>query len=212
MLTYTFSTREKIMLAALAFVAVIVLWYQFVFVSVQNEVTRLDSEIADAQNELTTIQARAMQLKDMREKVRDYQDQGYTTTLLPNYDNTQNLMAYLNGVLASAQEYTISFDSPELSEDDGTIHRTGVISYNTSSYEEARSIAEAIAHGPYTCEISAFGIVDEAAQKQSSSSDSSVVTSLQVTFFEKPTSNTNVGTGEDEVQGNDLSQLSNWDS
>lgn len=210
MLTYTFSTREKIMLAALAFVGVLIVWYRFVFIPIQEEVTSIDAQISSAEDELNINQSRTMQLANMRAAIDTYQGEGYVATLLPSFDNTQNLMAYLNGVLGSAQSYNMSFDTPAVDEDDGTVHRSGTITYNTASYADARSIAEAIARGPYSCEVTAIGITDNTV---SNSSANDVVTSLQVTFFEKVTSGTTVESSKkDEVQGQDLSKLSDWNN
>ncbi len=208
MLTYTFSTREKIMLAVLAFVGVIIVWYQFVFVNIQSQLSSLDQQISSVQDEITVNQTRAASLNTMKETVAKYQAQGLTVALLPAYDNTQNLMAYLNGVLSSAQGYSMQFDTPELSEDDGTMHRSGLITFTTGSYAEARSIAEAIARGPYPCEINSLGITDKSADG-SKTSDAPVSASVGVTFFEKATSNANTAKKDNKgaVEGQDLSQL-----
>lgn len=210
MLTYTFSTREKIMLAVLAFVAIIIAWYQLVFVNIQNEIASLDSQIASAQDEVTINQSRAASVTQMRETVQSYIDQGIAPVTLPTFDNTQNLMAFLHGVLGATQEYSISFDQPSVSEEDGTVHRSGNISYTTGSYAEARAIAQSIAQGPYPCEINALGITDNSAKSQGS--NATAKTNLQVTFYEKVNDNATVSSdsGGNEVKGNDLSQLSKW--
>ncbi len=212
MLTYTFSTREKIMLAVLAFVAIVIAWYQLVFVNIQNEIASLDSQIAAAQDEATINQSRTASLTQMRQTVQSYIDQGIAPITLPTFDNTQNLMAYLHGVLGATQEYSISFDQPAVSEDDGTVHRSGNISYTTGSYAEARAIAQNISRGPYPCEINALGITDNSAKSQGS--NATTKTNLQVTFFEKVNSNANLSSdsGDNGVKGNDLSTLSQWNN
>lgn len=212
MLTYTFSPREKLMLAILAFVGILIAWYQFVFVNFQNQINSLDAEIATVQDEIVVNQSRAQALKSMKEMVEEYEAKGIDPMLLPAFDNTQNLMAYLNGVLASSTGYSMSFDNPAVSEDDGSVHRDGTITYSADSYQSARSIAEAIARGPYPCQVSALGITDSSKQGSSSSNSEGLVTaSLQVTFLEEAPAGASLGTESDEAQGQDLSQLSNWD-
>ena len=214
MLTYTFSKREKIMLAVLAFVGLAILWYRFVFVNVQTRIGELDTQIGEAQNELLVAQTNATALAQMKSSIEDFEKQGYTPKYLPSYDNTQNLMAYLNGVLGATREYNMSFDEPALGEDDGMVHRTGTISFGSNTYAEARSVVEAIARGPYPCKVEALGITDDTAanaKKGGSSKTIPVTANIQVVFLEKPSSNTTLSKEtEDEVKGQDLSQLSNW--
>lgn len=206
MLTYNFSTREKILLSILLVVGIVVAWYQFVYLSFQNRVASLDAEIAGVQDNLIINQSQVLSLANMRQVVGEYESQGYAPVHLPAYDNTQNLMAYLNGVLAVSSEYTMSFDDPKLSEEDKIVHRTGTISYNTKTYEQARGIAQSIAHGPYPCKIEALGINDIAAQQNGAKGRESAFSSnIQVTFYEKSTANTDLSgdaqTAEDQGLG-----------
>lgn len=210
MFTYSFSLREKILLTVLLLVGVVVLWYNFVFVPIQNQRLSLDSQIAAAQDEFTAAQTRTASLSSMREVVEQYQAQGIQPVLLPNYDNTQNLMAYLNGVLGGTQGYSMSFDKPSLSEEDGTVHRSGTITFTSASYEDARSVIQAIAKGPYPCQIDALGITDGNVSG-SQGSGGVVNANLQVTFFENPTTNLNSSSSSSgEVKGQDLSKMSDW--
>lgn len=214
MLTYTFSTREKILLAVLAFVAIGIAWYQLVFLNIQGQVATIDSEIATLEDQVTVNQTKGAALARMRGVVESYQQQGVTAVLLPSYDNTQNLMAYLNGVLGATQDYTISFDTPVLGEEDNTVHRSGIITFNTGSYAEARSIIEAIVRGPYPSEVNAFGITDTSAQgKNTKEGEGPVTTSVDVTFFEKPTgAMKNSSEEKNAVEGQDLSKLKDWNN
>ena len=80
MLTYTFSAREKFMLAVLAFVGVIIAWYQFVFVNYQNQMNSLESELATVEEEILLSQSRAEALHKMKAKVEEYKAQGIRWT------------------------------------------------------------------------------------------------------------------------------------
>jgi len=211
MLTYTFSPREKVLLAVLAFVGVLVAWYQFVFVPFQNQISALDAEIATVQDEIVVSQSRAKALESMKSMVEEYRDKGIDPLLIPKYDNTKNLMAYLNGVLASSKGYSMTFDNPEISEDDGMVHRVGTITFDADSYDSARSIAQAIARGPYPCQVEALGITDGTVGGASSGSTNGlVVSSMQVTFLEEAPEGTKLSTEED-AGGQDLSVMSDWD-
>ncbi|MDO4806739.1 MAG: hypothetical protein Q4A07_05770 [Coriobacteriales bacterium] len=213
MLTYTFSPREKMMLAILAFVGILIAWYQFVFVNYQNQMSSLDSQIATVQEEILLNQSRAEAIKKMQTLVEEYEAQGIDPLILPSYDNTKSLMAYLNGVLASSTGYSMAFDNASVSEEDGMVHRTGTISFGADSYKSARSIAEAIARGPYPCQVTALGITDDSSQgTKRKESEGTVTASLEVTFLEEVPEGTTVKSEEDGgVQGQDLSKLSDWD-
>ena len=211
MLTYTFSTREKILLAVLAFAAVIIAWYQLVFVNLQNQMNEADSRLATVQDEMVVYQSQAASLNKMKSTVEEYQSAGVAPIIMPNYDNTQPLMAFLNGVLAGKPTFTMSFEDPELG-DDGTVHRVGTINYTTGSYDEARQVAVNIAHGPYPCRIDALSFNDSSKSKSGSSSSGGAFTSsIQVTFYEKPTGDfANKSSEKSEVKGQDLSKMSDW--
>lgn len=210
MLTYTFSKREKIMLAALAFVGLAVLWYQLVYTNVQNRLQELDGQIANTQNELLEGQTQGAAVSKMKKVVDEYAQQGYKAVVLPSYDNTQNLMAYLNAVLGSTPGYDIAFEPPTLNEKDSTVHRSGTISFDTNTYAEARSIIQSIAHGPYPCQVDEFGITDTTKQKNRSKDKPPVSTKMEITFFEKPTKDMSLQNDESKSEGQDLSKMKDW--
>ena len=210
MLTYTFSTREKVLLAALAFVAILIAWYNLIFVNLQNRIAEIDGKIAAAQDELVLNQSQATSIDTMNKTVQQYQEMGLAPVLMPNYDNTQSLMAFLNGVLAGKPGFSISFEDPELGED-GTVHRVGTINYGAGSYEEARQVVENISRGPYPCRIDALGITDSSRSRSGTSQGGSFTNSIQVTFFEKPTGDfSKNSSSSSEVKGQDLSKMKDW--
>ena len=211
MLTYTFSTREKVLLAVLAFVAVIIAWYQLVFVNIQSQISDADAKIAAAQDEMVVFQSQAASLNNMKSTVEQYQSQGVAAIVMPNYDNTQSLMAFLNGVLAGKPGFSMSFEEPAVA-DDGTVHRVGTISYGTGSYEEAREVAVNIAHGPYPCRIDALSFNDSSKAKSGSSTGGVFSNTIEVTFYEKPTGDiAKKDGGSTERKGQDLSKMKDWD-
>ena len=210
MLTYTFSTREKVLLAVLAFVAVIIAWYQLVFVNIQNQMNDADSKIASVQNEMLVYQTQASSFATMKSTIEEYKNSGVAPIVMPNYDNTQPLMAFLNGVLAGKPGFEMSFEDPVLDED-GTVHRVGTINYGTASYEEAREVAVNIAHGPYPCRIDALAFTDTSKARSASTTGGVFSNAIQVTFFEKPTGDIGNKVGESTgKKGQDLSKMKDW--
>ena len=206
MLSYTFSMREKVLIAVLVIGLVVVAWYQLIYLNIQNQIASIDTQITATQKQLTDYQKQSADQKKMRETIDAYKSKGLEPVKLPEYDNTQNLMAYLHGVLAITKNYEISFNNPVLSEEDKTVHRTGSIKYECDTYEQAREVAESIAHGHYTCQVDAMSIQ---AKKSRKSGDATVkyVTTLQVTFFESKPDGKEINTEEDSAKGQDLSAL-----
>lgn len=213
MLTYTFSTREKVLIAILGFVAVGILWYRFVFINIQDQVARIDGRIAEAQTELANVQAQSAAVSKMQSAIKEYEKEGIKPVVLPDYDNTQNLMAYLNGVLGTTANYKITFEDAVKDEKDGSIHRTGKIIFGCDTYDEARSIVENIGHGPYPCQIDGFSIADKSVantKKNTSKNKNSMVNAtVQVTYYERPTKETKVKDKDDTPEGNDWSVYTN---
>lgn len=207
MLTYTFSTREKIMLGVLGLVVVFIAWYQLIYSNIQSQIISLDTEIATVQDEFAATQTRVASYSEMRSAIEKFKAQGLEPVTVPTFDNTQNLMAYLNGVLQSSNNYSMSFDTPYLSDSDQSMHREGSIQFDTSNYESARSVTEAIARGIYPCRVKALAI-SESNRRNSSNVVSNYTASMEVTFVENPNGKETATESEDEIpEGNDWSVM-----
>ena len=163
----------------------------------------------DTYMELVNKEATKERPGDLNDALK-YAQQGYKAVVLPSYDNTQNLMAYLNAVLGSTPGYDIAFEPPTLNEKDSTVHRSGTISFDTNTYAEARSIIQSIAHGPYPCQVDEFGITDTTKQKNRSKDKPPVSTKMEITFFEKPTKDMSLQNDESKSEGQDLSKMKDW--
>lgn len=215
MLKYSFSAREKVLIVGLSIALIVVAWYRFVFMNIQNQITNIDGQIANVQNQLTSYQTRSAKLEQMRKAVKDYQDQGVDPTFMPEYDNTKSLMAYLQSVLG-ATRYNISFDDPTYSEEDQTVHRSGTVSFETTSYEQARAISQQILRGPYPCQCDAFSIDDatlSAKANGSAQNSAKVSVTLEVTFFETLPEGMQVSAEDGSSSGGqDLTKLTNWNN
>lgn len=209
MLSYTFSTREKVLLAVLIIGVLVMAWYQLIFSNIQQQISSVDTQIAAAQDQLLTYQSRAAERSSMQETIDGYDEQGVTPVLLPDFDNTQNLMAYLHGVLGSTSSYDMSFSSPAISEEDGTVHRIGTIKFECTTYEQTRQVAEAIARGPYTCQVDALAIQAKRSRKSGEQATAYTAT-MQVTYFENAPADKDVSGTEETSGGQDLSKLKDW--
>ena len=207
---YTFSAREKFMLAVLGLIAIGFAWYQFLFMPIQNRIADLDMQIQQTQDEILLRQTTAATVESQQAAIAQWESEGVKPVFLPAFDNTQQLMAFLHGTLSATDNYSMSFDNPSIA-DDGTVHRLGTITFTIEDYKSARSVVEAIARGPYPCKVSALGVADKTVDSSNGSGDVSV--NMQVTFFERITAETDLEKEDEgtEIQGNDWSQVINRD-
>lgn len=212
MLTYTFSTREKILIGLLGTALIVVLWYQFVFVAIQNQMTAVDSQIATAQDSIVLYQTRSSNYADMQAVVEEYEAKGIKPTFMPEYDNTQSLMAFLHGIMATMQRYDLKFEEPTFDEEDQTVHRAGTIVFDASSYEQARDAVKSIARGPYPCDVVALSMSEQKKGSGANADEAAITvsTTMEVTFFEQPSEDMLLAAQDAAAEGQDLSVLTEW--
>jgi Tfp pilus assembly protein PilO len=145
---YTFSNREKIMLIFLLVIGAGLLWYRFVFVSVNDQVTQLQSEQQTAEDTIKIDQTRLQRKGQIEAALASYKERGIEPLKLPEYDNLKNVMAELRTVLSAASSYTLTFDDLYWTEQ-GLIARGASLSFQCGSYDEAKAILRNIYSGTY---------------------------------------------------------------
>ena len=162
MFKYTFSMREKVLLVIFAVIVLALLWYVFIFQDIDNQVQRIDGEIATAQETLTIDNAKLVQKKKMEDAIARYAASGARITEVPKYDNIQNVMNQLNVVLAGTANYSMTFDQIEPG-NSNTIERGVTLTFGCGSYTEAVGILTSLARGEYPCRINDCSISDNAS-------------------------------------------------
>jgi hypothetical protein len=173
---------------------IVVLWYQFVFVATQDEMTHIDTQIAETQNEITLDTSKIAQQKKMQDDIAKFKQSGLTATEMPAYDNTQPLMAELNGVLSATSEYSLKFEDANGSKDSSkssgsssssssksstgssasssNVFKRGVnLTYSCGSYQEARVILNSLVHGSFPCSIDDFTLTDNTVNQSTGGSN-----------------------------------------
>ena len=189
MLTYTFTRREKVLLLVLAIIVVVIAWYVLVFQNTTNQITRLEGEIATTESEVTIEQARVNQLNSMRNTIEQRKSEGVAPTIMPEFDNMQQLMSELNVIMRATDAYTLTFD--ELNTENAERVERGVrVDYSVGSYRSAEAIVDSLAKGTYPCRIDSVAFSDVTTRSTRANSTGStevsmVNASVHVTFFEK---------------------------
>lgn len=150
MLRKKFTTREKILLLILILLLLGELYYLLVHQRVERELAEAHTRIENATVSYNTESARAAKKEEMLKKV---QEAGESDSIhpLPDYDNSANVVAYLNGVMASTEEYELVFNTVEST--DYIAMRTINMSFTCRSYPAVRDIIAQLENGPYYCEV-----------------------------------------------------------
>jgi hypothetical protein len=183
MLTYKMSRREKALVLVFAIILVAVAWFVFVYQNTTDQITKIEGELSTVQSQTQLMEARASQIDQMKAEIEQRKAEGAKPVEVPEYDNIQPLMAQLNRIMSAAASYSLSFDDLDTS-NAGYVARGVRIDYESSSYEAAESIVDALAAGKYPCRVDTISINDKST-KASSSKDAPVSASVHVTFFEK---------------------------
>lgn len=190
MLAYSFSRREKVLLVILAILLIGVVWYTVVFRSANEQITAINAQISEVQNQTVADTAKIQQMDSMRQSIDSWKAQGGKGAVLPAYDNVQGVMLELNSVLSSTKSYSVSFDDLDRS-GQGYVKRGVTMNFTTAGYDEARNVIAALESGAYPCSvdsvsISANGVSKASAAPTTSSVGSSGFTStVHAVFFER---------------------------
>lgn len=185
-LSRAFSKREKGLLLVLVFVLIAAVYYFGVVVNVQNTKTANEQEIASIQDDIAVQQ----RITELRTKMENELESLGSLSDLPQvavYDNVSNEISELNGVLSSASDFDISFETPTLEGD--TIRRNVKVSYTVPNYTEALSIVDKLQNGKYRCEVTNFNLT---AKFLANGSIESVSGSLDITYYETAVGSNNL--------------------
>lgn len=142
LLTKRLSNREKallLLLAALLVAGVYVLAVQY---PVANRLRQAEYDAAEVEDEITAAEAKAQVYNEMQAELAEiFAMPPEDVTVLPAYDNVQNLMLLFNDIFAGADP-SLSF-SP-VQEQDGVAVRPVQFSFTAASYAEARRVLAAL--------------------------------------------------------------------
>lgn len=184
MLTYTFSKREKIMLAILAVLLIAIGWFELVYVNTSEQIRSIESQIEATNDSITIEQTRLAKKQEMEKVIEKRKAEGAKATPIPEYDNIRPLMAELNNVMSKAENYTLSFDALDTESTEYVLRGIGM-QFGCSSYAAAEEIVALIADGSYPCIVDAVNISD-AGTTNVRSNGSNVQATIHVVFYERP--------------------------
>ena len=188
-LSKQFTRREKVLLIILALLLLFAVYFLAVHRPVTEALARIQAESETVSADLMVLEAKQQRMEQMQKELDEILAQPNVAEI-PTYDNLQQVMNFLNTVLHSANEYSLSFQSLQQPEDNSILRRAMQMTFVTLSYKEARDMITQLQNCPYRCQLSDFSIAPATADGQSRDTvaallDGPVQVSLTVTFFEK---------------------------
>ena len=183
------SKREKILLAVLAVIIVVVCWYKFIYEPVNNQIAQLNSDQNAEQTDLLVLIPKIKQKNEMQAAVDEIKASG-SVEKIPVYDNSKELMVALNKVMSTANSYTIDFGEADR---DGYIfiHKL-LITFTTDGYRQARQIIDRLTTETFVNQISDVKVTNDVKTQNVVNAKGETVAktieetkvSLTITFFE----------------------------
>ncbi len=186
-LTRQFTRREQVLLLILAALFLFAVYFLAVHIPASEAMERTRTEREAASANVAALKARQRRMDQMRRELDDILSQPNVAEI-PAYDNLQRVMDFLNTVLGSAGDYSLSFQGLRQSEDSAILRREMQMIYTSSSYRAAREVLEQLQNCPFRCQLSGLSMAPSAESGQPDTAaaltDGPVQVSLTVTFFE----------------------------
>jgi len=175
MINRDLTKREKILLLILVLGIVALCYYWLVFVPVSNQVEQYKSDIGEIETQISINEQLVAKVNNW-EKALEESRKSDSITVIPEYDNSTNLMLDLYAVLEQADSYSLEFNSVEnLDGADYLVARPISISYYTANYSQSRAIIDSLSNCHYINQISDVVITNE---------EGKTLTQLYITFYE----------------------------
>ena len=170
-----FTRKEKILLLVCTAMMLGIFYYQVVWKSTSQIMETYNVETLE--EELLLAQAKATKMLEMENFLEEYK--GQARGIVADYNNLQNEITELNGILADAYTYQLDFEDATT---DGSIVRRNVhITFQTGDYDTAKNIIQALKDSRYKSLVRDINIL---AKEKSLQTTDLVDVSLKVTFYE----------------------------
>ena len=169
-----FTKREKILLLVLAVLVIGLGYYKFMLQPINSKIS--DYRNLSCSFEYEQNQIKAARINMMEKEIQKAQADGIKRTVAP-YDNSVNLMPELYGIMKSSIDYSLDFG--ELVFENDIVKRPVEITYDTSTYKQARAIIDKLYSSQYAMQV------DDLTIQTREATDRQVVTTyISIIYFE----------------------------
>ena len=142
-LSRDFTRTEKIILAILALVLVGLAYYQFVDKRVRESIEKANAEAEAIRVELTAVEAKIQRMEEMQAELDSIH--------MGSYNNSKEELAFLNDVLKSALQYSITFSN--VTRDGDQIRRNFSLQFTTADYAAMERLINQLCNSKLRCLI-----------------------------------------------------------
>lgn len=176
-LSRDFTTREKILLAALFIIILGLAYFLLVDMPVRDALERAESQKAELETELTVVQARVAQMRKMQKEIDKIKTDG-TFKQMPSYNNSKEVTKLLNNVLGELG-YRISFSN--VSQEGDLVRRNLTLNFTANDYETVRRVLAGLAGSEYRCLLGNVSCANRYVYK---TEEHVIDVSAAITFYE----------------------------
>ena len=150
------TTREWMLLALLG-VLLLVSGYMLLFYMPQTaERDRCLGEAASCRTEIEAAQLRLEEKRRMERELEALFSAGEPPRSIADYDNLQPVMFELNSILASTQDYSLSFSTVDASQ--AIVRRSISMSFTTGTYESAKAVLQQLHDSAFRCMLDSVNV------------------------------------------------------
>lgn len=150
MLSRDFTKGERILMALLALILLGLLYYYIVDRPVRASLEKAAAAKEDITVELTAVNAKIQRMEEMKKELETIQSDP-NASYMGSYNNSKEELAFLNGVLGGAAEYSISFSN--VTRDGDQIRRNFSLNFVVPDYNSMESLMKQLGEGRLRCLI-----------------------------------------------------------
>ena len=170
------TTREWMLLALLG-VILLISGYMLLFYMPQT--AERDRCLGETESCRMEIEAAQLHLEEKRRMERELEALFSSETpplSIADYDNLQPVMFELNSILASTEDYSLSFSTVDTSQ--AIVRRSISISFTTGTYEAAKAVLQQLHDSPFRCMLDSVSITTNQGERDTVAVNGTIV------FFE----------------------------
>ncbi len=171
------TKREKALLLVLVVLVLVLGYFKLVLQPINDQVSQYKAEAEAQQIQLEQDQIKVAQMNKMQQAIDQIKASGESRSI-PQYDNSGKLMTELHQIMSATLDYSLDC-SAGTTQDSYIMLRPIVMTFRTSTYEQARQIIDQLCASENISQISDVNI-----NVRSASSGSTVETTLAITYFE----------------------------
>lgn len=150
------TAREWILLGVLVVVALVSAYVSLFYLptTARREAARQETQLC--QDQMEAARLRLEDKRRMERELKELFDREADPLSLAPYDNLQPVMVELHGILAGAEDYSLSFGSVDAEEP--IVRRSISLTFTTGSYQGAKDILQQLHDSAYRCMLESVSI------------------------------------------------------